>query len=83
MTIEKLFDKLESMNPIYQAYFIDRVSYIVEQIKNDLPAFYEQCKKDEVEGKINMFHPNFFVYFANEIDEVINPDNERLEPFND
>jgi hypothetical protein len=83
MTIEKLFQKLETMSPFYQAYFVDRVSHMLQDIKNDLPAYHAQCKASEAEGKISMFHANFFVHFFNEIDEVINPDDERLEPFND
>ena len=68
---ELLIQGIKNLHPLYQGYLIDRLKHDAEQIKEALPEIYEKNKIDAANGKISMFHPNFFVTYVNDIADII------------
>lgn len=62
-----LIQTIKDMHPIYQSYLIDRIKKDIEVIKEELPALWEKDKIDSANGKISLFHPNFYVQYVNSI----------------
>ena len=67
-----LIKTIKDMHPIYQSYLIDRIKKDIEVIKEELPALWEKDKIDSANGKISLFHPNFYVTYVNSIIEMSN-----------
>jgi hypothetical protein len=70
--MEILIDGLKNLDPFYQGYVIDRLEKDIQRMRSELPDYFEQMKQDESEGKISMFHPNFFIHYVNSMTEIFN-----------
>lgn len=66
-----LINGIKDLHPMYQGYLIDRLKHDIEHIKDALPDIYEQDKIDTANGKISMFHPNFYVTYVNQVTDII------------
>ena len=63
---------IKDMHPIYASYLMQRLEYDMKELIKQIPAIYEQDAKDTANGKISMFHPNFYVTYVNSLIEIFN-----------
>jgi hypothetical protein len=70
-TADLLIQGIKSMHPMYQGYLMDRIKKDAEFIKEELPAIWEKDRKDAAEGRVSLFHPNFYVQYVNMISDIV------------
>lgn len=92
-----LIDYINNLHPMYLAYFIQRIEADCDLIISQIPKIKEKEDQDQAEGRISMFHPNYYVTYVNGQVDLINefrklyskntPEpfspKEKLEYFND
>lgn len=71
-SVDILCQSIKNMHPFYASYLIQRIEADVEELKNHLPAIFEKEREDKANGKINIFHPNFYVNYVNDVTTIIN-----------
>ena len=67
-----LAEGIKNMHPVYASYLMQRLEYDTKQLIKQLPDIYEQEAIDMANGKISMFHPNFYVTYVNSLIEIYN-----------
>lgn len=67
-----LTEGIKNMHPVYASYLMQRLEYDMKKLIEQIPAIYEQEAKDMANGKIAMFHPNFYVTYVNSLIEIYN-----------
>jgi len=65
-----LIQELKNLHPYAQGYVIDCLRKSVSNIQEELPQIFAQEKENQEKGVITMFHPNFYVSFVNQMNEV-------------
>ena len=92
-----LIDYVNNAHPMYLAYFIQRIEADCNLIISEIPKIKEKDDQDKAEGRISMFHPNYYVNYVNSQIDLINDFRklysknttepfilkEKLEYFND
>ena len=67
-----LAEGIKNMHPVYASYLMQRLEYDIKQLIKQIPSIYEQEAMDMANGKISMFHPNFYVTYVNSLIEIYN-----------
>jgi hypothetical protein len=63
---------VKNMHPFYASYLIQRIEADMNELRKQIPAIYEKNAQDEANGKFSIFHPNFYVTYANEVITMLN-----------
>jgi hypothetical protein len=72
--IEKFIKELKQMHPIYALYMMQRIQADLEEIRNAIPALYEEERKEREENSntINLIHPNFYLTYGKMMSRILN-----------
>jgi hypothetical protein len=90
-------DYVKNAHPMYFAYFVQRIEADCDLIIAEIPKIKEEDDKAKENGKISIFHPNYYVNYVNQQIDLINEVRklyskssnepfilkEKLEYFND
>jgi hypothetical protein len=63
---------IQKMHPFYASYLIQRIEADMKELREQIPAIIEKNAQDEANGKFSMFHPNFYITYANEVIIMLN-----------
>lgn len=71
-TIDIFCQAVQNMHPFYASYLIQRMEADMSNLREQIPGIFEKNAQDEANGKFSMFHPNFYVTYANEVITMLN-----------
>lgn len=69
---DKLAKAIRNMHPIYASYLMQRLQHDTMELVEQIPAIYAKDREDTANGRISMFHPDFYVTYVNELIQVFN-----------
>jgi hypothetical protein len=67
-----VIDHVNTSHPMYFAYFVQRIEADCDLIISEIPKIKEEMDKEKENGKISMFHINFYVNYVNDQIDLIN-----------
>lgn len=67
-----VIDYVKNAHPFYFTYFVQRIEADCDLIISEIPKVKEEHDKSVKEGKMPMFHPNFYVNYVNSQIDLIN-----------
>ena len=69
---DKLAKAIRNMHPVYASYLMQRIKHDTMELVEQIPAIYAKDREDTANGRISMFHPDFYVTYVNELIQVCN-----------
>ncbi len=92
-----VIDYVNNSHPMYFAYFVQRIEADCDLIISEIPKIKEEMDKSREEGRISLFHINYYVNYVNSQIDLINEfrklyskssnepfiPKEKIEYFND
>jgi hypothetical protein len=69
---DKLARAIKNMHPVYASYLMQRIKQDTMELVEQIPAIYAKDREDMANGRISMFHPDFYVTYVNELIQVCN-----------
>ena len=70
--IAKFTKELKQMHPMYAMYLLQRLRADIEVIREHVPALYKEDRKATEDKKIPLFHPAFYINYANVVADILN-----------
>jgi hypothetical protein len=65
-------DYVKNAHPLYFAYFVQRIEADCNLVISEIPKLKEEMDKERENGKISMFHINYYVNYVNSQIDLIN-----------
>lgn len=67
-----LAEAIMNMHPVYAAYVAQRLRNDTLELVEIIPEIYAKDKEEKANGRISLFHPNFYVTYVNELIKTFN-----------
>jgi hypothetical protein len=67
-----VIDYVKNAHPFYFTYFVQRIEADCDLIISEIPKLKEEMDKTKEEGKIPLFHINYYVNYVNSQIDLIN-----------